>query len=214
MASPTIPSVHLVTDRRLVADLPARVLAALRGLRPRTVAVHLREKDLGGKALLGLARALRRACDEAGQLLVVNDRVDVALAAGADGVHLPSAGIPVADARALLGPAVLVGCSCHSRADVEAALAGGASYGTFSPIFDTPSKRQHGAPVGVEALRDAVAVGLPLVALGGIDAATAPEVRDAGAAGVAAIRAWLVGDDPAGAVRALLGPGGGKPRRP
>ncbi|MGB8932181.1 MAG: thiamine phosphate synthase, partial [Anaeromyxobacteraceae bacterium] len=154
MASHSIPAVHLITDRRLVADLPARVLAAARGLRPRTVAVHLREKELGGRALLALARALRRACDEAGQLLVVNDRIDVALAAGADGVHLPSAGIPVAEARRLLGPEVLLGCSCHSLADVEAAIAGGASYATFSPIYDTPSKRQLGAPVGVEALRD------------------------------------------------------------
>jgi thiamine-phosphate pyrophosphorylase len=200
-----IPALHLVTDRRLVADLPARALAALRGLRPRTAAVQLREKDLGGRALLVLARALRRACDEAGQLLIVNDRIDVALAAGADGVHLPSAGVPVAEARRLLGPAAIVGSSCHSRADVEAALAGGASYATFSPIYDTPSKAQYGAPVGVEALREAAALGLPLIALGGIDAGRAPEVRAAGAAGVAAIRAWLVGDDPAGAARGLLG---------
>jgi thiamine-phosphate pyrophosphorylase len=200
-----IPRLHLITDRALAADLPARALAALRGLRPRTAAVQLREKDLGGRALLGLARALRRACDEAGQLLVVNDRIDVALAAGADGVHLPAAGIPVAEARRLLGPEAIVGRSCHSRAEVEAALADGASYATFSPIYDTPSKREYGAPLGVEALREAAALGLPLIALGGVDAGRAPEVRAAGAAGVAAIRAWLVGDDPAGAVRGLLG---------
>ena len=202
---PSTPGLHLITDRALVADLPARALSALRGLRPRTAAVQLREKDLGGRALLGLARALRRACDEAGQLLIVNDRIDVALAAGADGVHLPSAGIPVAEARHLLGPEAIIGRSCHSRAEVEAALAGGASYATFSPIYDTPSKREYGAPLGVEALREAAALGLPLVALGGIDAGRAREVRAAGAAGVAAIRAWLVGDDPAGAVRGLLG---------
>jgi thiamine-phosphate pyrophosphorylase len=200
-----IPAVHLITDRTLAADLPARVRAALAGLRPRTAVVQLREKDLGGRALLVLARALRRACDEAGQLLVVNDRIDVALAARADGVHLPSEGVPVAEARRLLGPAAIVGRSCHSRADVEAALAAGASYATFSPIYDTPSKARYGAPVGVEALREAAALGLPLVALGGVDAGRAPEVRAAGAAGVAAIRAWLVGDDPAGAVRGLLG---------
>jgi len=201
---PAFPQVHLVTDRRLVPSLPARLSAALRGLKRRTVAVHLREKDLGGKALLELALALRRVCDETGQLLLVNDRLDVALAARADGVQLPSAGVPVADARAFLGPAAIIGCSCHSRAEVERALAGGATFATFSPIFDTPSKREYGPPVGVPALQEAVSVGLPLVALGGIGAPQLAEVRAAGAAGVAAIRAWLEGDDPSAAVRALL----------
>lgn len=201
---PPIPALHLVTDRRLVADLPARVLAALRGLRPRMAAVQLREKDLGGRALLGLALALRRACHEAGQLLIVNDRIDVALAAGADGVHLPSAGVPVEEARRLLGAGALIGRSCHSLADVDSARAAGADYATFSPIHDTPSKREYGAPLGIAALREAAAAGLPLVALGGIDADNAREAREAGAVGVAAIRAWLVGDDPAGAVRGLL----------
>jgi thiamine-phosphate pyrophosphorylase len=182
------------------------VAAALRGLPPRTAAVHLREKDLAGRALLELARAVGKACAEARQLFLVNDRLDVALAAGADGVHLPSAGIPAAEARRLLGPAAVVGVSCHSRADVEAAAASGASYATFSPIYDTPSKRPFGPPLGIEALRDAAAVGLPLVALGGIAPENAAEVRAAGAMGVAAIRAWLVGDDPAAAVRALLAP--------
>lgn len=201
---PPIPALHLVTNRRLVADLPARVLAALRGLRPRMAAVQLREKDLGGRALLGLALALRRACHEAGQLLIVNDRIDVALAAGADGVHLPSAGVPVEEARRLLGAGALIGRSCHSLADVDSARAAGADYATFSPIHDTPSKREYGAPLGIAALREAAAAGLPLVALGGIDADNAREAREAGAVGVAAIRAWLVGDDPAGAVRGLL----------
>jgi len=200
-----IPAVHLITDRRLAPDLPARLAAALRGLPPRTVAVHLREKDLGGRDLLALALAVGKACAEARQLFLVNDRLDVALLVGADGVHLPSAGVPVADARRLLRPGKLVGRSCHARGEVEAARAAGADYATFSPIFDTPSKRQYGAPVGVAALRDAAGAGLPLVALGGIGAENASSVRAAGAAGVAAIRAWLVGDDPAAALRALLG---------
>ncbi len=135
----------------------------------------------------------------------MNERIDVALAAGADGVHLPSAGVPPADARRLLGPDALVGVSCHSAADVSRALDGGASFATFSPIHDTPSKRAYGPPLGIAALRDAARLGLPLVALGGIDPARAAEARAAGAAGVAAIRAWLAAADPAGAVRALLG---------
>jgi thiamine-phosphate pyrophosphorylase len=134
----------------------------------------------------------------------VNDRADVALAAGADGVHLPSAGIPPADARRLLGPAALVGVSCHSTADVARARDGGASFATFGPLHDTPSKRAFGPPVGLAALREAARLGLPLVALGGVDAARAPEALRAGAAGVAVIRAWLEVPDAAAAVRALL----------
>ena len=200
-----LPVVHLITDRALAPDLASRAAAALAGLPPGTAAIHLREKDLGGRDLLVLARTLAGVCRAHRQVLLVNDRLDVAVAAGADGVHLPSAGVPPAEARRLLGPGALVGVSCHSTADVSRALAGGASYATFSPIHDTPSKRPYGPPLGVAALRDAVRLGLPLVALGGIDAPRAAEARAAGAAGVAAIRAWLVGGDPAGAVRALLG---------
>lgn len=201
----SFPRVHLITDRRLAPDLAARIAAALRGLPARTVAVQLREKDLGGRELLALALAVGKACAEARQLFLVNDRLDVAILVGADGVHLPSAGVPVSDARRLLGPAKLIGRSCHSRDEVEAARGAGADYATFSPIHDTPSKRQYGPPLGLDALREAAALELPLVALGGITAENAPEALGAGAVGVAAIRAWLVGDDPASAVRALLG---------
>ena len=200
----SVPVVHLITDRRLVPSLPDAVASAVAGAPPGAIAVHLREKDLEGRALLALARALREICTRAGQRLLVNDRLDVALAAGADGVHLPSAGVPPADARALLGPAALLGVSCHSAGDVLCALAGGASYATFGPVHDTPSKRGLGTPVGVEALRAAAAVGLPLVALGGMTPERAREAFAAGARGVAAIRAWLEAPDPAAAVAALL----------
>ncbi len=198
------PAVHLVTDRLLVADLPAAVRTALRGFPPGAVAVHLREKDLGGRELLSLARAVLRVCEVTGQLLLVNDRIDVALATGAHGVHLPSAGAPPAEARRLLGPARLIGVSCHGEEDVRRALAGGADFATFGPVFDTPSKRSYGPPVGLASLRAAVRIGLPLIALGGVDIAGAPAALAAGAQGVAAIRAWLTAPDPAQAVTALL----------
>ena len=181
-----------------------RVDAALAGLPPGLVAVHLREKGLGGRDLLALARSLGAICRARGQRLLVNDRLDVALAAGADGVHLPSAGVPAADARRLLGSAAIVGVSCHSAEDVARARDGGASYATFSPIYDTPSKRAYGPPVGLAALGEAARLGLPLVALGGVDAARAREVVAAGAVGVAVIRAWLEAPAPAEAVRALV----------
>lgn len=198
------PRLHLVTDRRLVGDLAAAARAALRLLPPRAVAVHLREKDLGGRELVALARALAAACHGAGQLLLVNDRVDVALASGADGVHLPSAGIPPADARRLVGADRLVGVSCHGTADVRRAREGGANFATFGPVFDTPSKRPYGAPIGLAPLREAMAMGLPLVGLGGVDLSNAAEVMAAGAHGVAAIRAWLTAPDPGHATAALL----------
>ena len=198
-----VPVVHLITERRLAKDLVARVSAALAGQPPGRVAVHLREKDLGGAALLALARPLAAACHAAGQLLIVNDRLDVALAAGADGVHLPAAGVPPEDARRLLGPAALVGVSCHSVPDVVRARDAGASYATVSPIHDTPSTRAYGPPLGLSTLAEAARLGLPIVALGGMGPSNAPEAYAAGAHGVAAIRAWLEGDDPVGAVRAL-----------
>jgi thiamine-phosphate pyrophosphorylase len=200
----TLPSVHLITDRRLAPDLPARLDAALQGGPPGSVAVHLREKDLGGAALLALARALWPVCLARQALLLVNDRLDVALAAGAGGVHLPAAGLPPAESRRLLGPARAVGVSCHSLGDVARAREGGASFATFSPIWETPSKLAYGAPVGLATLAAAARLGLPLVALGGVSPGNAAQAFAAGASGVAAIRAWLTGPDPAAAVAALL----------
>jgi thiamine-phosphate pyrophosphorylase len=199
-----VPVVHLITDRRLQPDLAAHAIRALAQLPPGRVLVQLREKDLGGRELLRLSRALVAACHAAGQRLVVNDRLDVALASGADGVHLPAAGIPVSDARRLLGPGGLVGVSCHSADEVRRARDAGASFASVSPIYDTPSKRAYGPPVGLAVLREAAALGLPVIALGGITPARVPEVIAAGAQGVAAIRAWLEGGDPSAAVRALL----------
>jgi thiamine-phosphate pyrophosphorylase len=198
------PPVHLVTDRRLVPDVVSAVRAAVRGLPAGAVAIHLREKDMGGRDLLALARELAAACRDAGQLLLVNDRIDVALAAEADGVHLPSAGVAPSEARRLLGPERLIGVSCHGADDVRRARTGGADFATFGPIFDTPSKRAHGPPVGLAALREAARLALPLIALGGVQVANARDAVAAGASGVAAIRAWLTAAEPAKAVAAFL----------
>jgi thiamine-phosphate pyrophosphorylase len=199
-----LPVVHLVTDGTLVPDPGARLAGVLRGLPAGRVAVHLREKALPGATLFALARALVEVCHAHGQLLLVNERVDVALACGADGVHLPVDAVGPAAARRLLGPSALIGVSCHSAGEVARARAGGADYATFGPVWATPSKARHGAPLGLDRLREASLLGLPLVALGGVEPALAPRAVEAGAAGVAAIRAWLTGPDPAAAVRALL----------
>jgi thiamine-phosphate pyrophosphorylase len=199
----SIPRVYLITDRRVAPLLPA-VEAALRGLPPGTAVVQLRERDLPGAELLGLARELAAACARHGQSLLVNDRIDVALAAGAAGVHLPSAGIPPGEARRWMGPRALIGVSCHGPADVARAREGGADFATFGPVYDTPSKRSYGPPVGLTALQQVATLGLPLVGLGGISEENSLAVWQAGAAGVAAIRAWLSSPDPGAAVRQLL----------
>ncbi len=194
----------LVTDRRATGGRPlVEVIDACLGAG--LPAVQLREKDLPASDLLGLARALRGPTARAGARLLVNDRVDVALAADADGVHLPAAGLPAAEARRLLGPGRLVGVSTHAPAEVEAAARAGADYVVFGPVFDTPSKRPHGPPQGLPALAAAARrASLPVLAIGGITAAEVGAVREAGAAGVAVIRALLGAPDPGAATKELL----------
>jgi thiamine-phosphate pyrophosphorylase len=194
--------VYLVTDRTQTNGRPLLdvVAAALQGgIR----AVQLRERDLTTRELLGLARALRDLTRRHGAALLINDRADIALACDADGVHLPGHSFAVADARALLGPQRLIGVSTHAPAEVAAAAAAGANFAVLGPIYDTPSKRGHGAPLGAAALAAARGAGIPFFAIGGVDVDRAEPVCAAGADGVAVIRAILAADDPASAAAAL-----------
>jgi thiamine-phosphate pyrophosphorylase len=198
---PTVPRLVLVTDRRATGgrDLTLVVERALGAGLP---AVQLRDKDLPGRALWALAERLRAATLRAGALLFVNDRVDVAVAVGADGVHLGEASLAVDVARTLLPPGVLVGESTHT---VAAAAASHADFVFFGPVHETPEKRAFGAPQGEARLALATrAARVPVVAIGGIDAGNAAAARGHGAHGVAVVRAILAADDPAAATRALL----------
>lgn len=122
--------------------------------------------------------------------LVVNDRADIARAAEADGVHLATRSLETSVVRRTFGSDFLIGVSTHSLAEAQAARDGGADFATFGPIFDTPSKRDYGAPLGLEKLSEAARTlaPFPLVALGGITHESAPECLRAGASGIAAIR--------------------------
>lgn len=195
----------LVTDRRVTGDrsLPDVVEACLSaGLRT----VQLRETDLDARSLLDLARRLRALTARYGAQLLINDRVDVALAADADGVHVPAAGLPPEVVRRLIGPKRLLGVSTHAAAEAEAAGRAGADFVVFGPVYDTPSKRPYGAPQGLGALSEVCRrAAVPVVAIGGVTAAHVPEIRAAGATGVAVIRALLEAEDPARATSALLG---------
>jgi thiamine-phosphate pyrophosphorylase len=191
----------LVTDRtqtrgRELATVVGECLAA--GL----PAVQVRERDLGAADLAFLCRRLLGPARDAGAMLVVNDRVDVALAVGADAVQRTHTSLAVDDIRAVAGRRLRIGVSVHSLEDAVDAELKGADWVTYGPVYDTPSKRPYGAPQGPERLAT-VARGLriPVVAIGGITPERVKEVRQAGARGVAVISAILAADSPADATR-------------
>lgn len=208
------PRLYLITDRkatggRALVDVVATALAGIAGsgLDPADVAVQLREKDLDGRALAELGRALRATTAAAGVRLFINDRIDVARAVGADGVHLGGTSLAPAEARAL-APALSVAVSTHGLADVRAAVDESArvAFAVFGPIRDTPSKRAYGPPLGFDALAEAARLSLPvlpLLAVGGLDAHDVPAVLAAGAHGIACIRQIMTATDPADAVQGL-----------
>lgn len=198
--------VALVTQRHLLppGTLPARAAAlAAAGVR----LIQVREKDLAGRRLFHLVeQVLAAVARVAGEQcrVVVNGRPDVALAAGAQGVHLPSRGLPVAAVRRLVPPSFLIGVSTHTPADVEDARAAGADYVFFGPVFPTAT-HPGAAGTGPDGLVPALkaAAGLPLWAIGGIHERTVGDLGQLPLAGVAAMRALLLADDPDLAVRAL-----------
>jgi thiamine-phosphate pyrophosphorylase len=164
--------------------------------------VQLRRKGEEGLALLRLAERCRAVTAAAGVVFVVNDRLDVAMACGADGVHLGQDDLPLSAARSLW-PAGLVGRSTHSLEQALAAQAEGADYIGVGPVFATPTKPGRPA-VGLGLVRDAAAsVRIPWFAIGGIDATTLPSVLDAGARRVAVVRAVCSASDVAAAARSL-----------
>ncbi len=161
-------------------------LAADRGV----TLVQLREKNLSARQLYGLATRAASLVRGTRTRLLVNDRADVARAAGCDGVHLTSVSLEAGIVRRAFGEDFIVGVSTHSLEEARAARDGGADFATFGPVFDTPSKLPYGPPVGPEALREAARAlaGFPLVALGGVSEENVAAVLGAGAAGSAAIR--------------------------
>ena len=149
--------------------------------------LQIREKGAADRLVLELAERARTVAPETLRT-VVNARADIALAAGIAGVHLPASGVSVRAARSLLGFEGLVGLSTHHPREVERAFDDGADYVTFGPVYPTPSKERYGPPPGLPGLAEAVALGGPVLALGGITMERAAECLEVGAYGVAAIR--------------------------
>jgi thiamine-phosphate pyrophosphorylase len=205
---PALPKLHAITDER-VARRPdlEQVAAALAAGAP-GLALHARGHTLSGLEHYQLAVRLRsppsatvRESVGASVRLFVNDRLDVALAADADGVQLGTGSLDVAEARRL-GPSWLVGRSVHAVADALAARAAGADYLLAGPVFPTPT-HPAAAPLGLVGLGAIVAVGLPVIAIGGVTAERIESLRAAGAWGAAAIRALWDAADPRAAARAM-----------
>lgn len=165
-----------------------RQAAALAETAP--VLFHLREKGLDSRRLLALAIAIRQQLADSGSRLVVNERLDIALAGGADGVHLPESSCPP-DAIAKAASGLVVGRSVHSEGAAVDAWKAGVDYLVFGPVFATPSKASFGPPQGLDALSSLCsATPLPVYAVGGLTPANAFACIEAGAHGIAALRAF------------------------
>ncbi|MEA2289950.1 MAG: thiamine-phosphate pyrophosphorylase [Solirubrobacteraceae bacterium] len=166
--------------------------------------VQLRDKVAGDDELLAAATWARDRCTAAGALFVLNDRPDLAVAAGADGVHVGQDDMPVAEARAIVGDAAIVGLSTHSIAQADAGARSGADYIAVGPVHATPTKEGR-PPIGLEPIRHAAAhvTALPWFAIGGLDAETIGAVVGAGARRAVIVRAIAGAPDPEAATRAL-----------
>jgi len=198
-------SLYVVTDRALSrqrSDLDV-VRAALAG---GATVIQLRDKQAGGRQLADTGRALLALTRAAGALLIVNDRVDVAVAIDADGAHVGQEDLGARDARRLLGPGKLLGVSAANAAEAVQAERDGADYIGAGTVFATATKADAGTPIGMEGLAAiSRAVRIPSVAIGGINAANAAACIAAGAIGVAVISAVVSAEDIAGAARHLRG---------
>jgi thiamine-phosphate pyrophosphorylase len=197
-------NLYLITGRSetLGRNLEFVVEEALRG---GVRAVQLRDKSATTKELYETAYELRRLTSRYGAKLIINDRVDVALAVEADGVHIGAASLPMYKVRRLLGEKKLIGVSCHNQVQAITAQEMGADFVTFGPVYYTPSKAPFGDPVGVEKLQTVTAMlQIPVFALGGINKSNCAEVLSSGVRGIALISAILSAPDPRDAARGLL----------
>ena len=177
-----------ITDRRAIGGVPAVLDAIARNIAAGVDWIQIREKDLSAREMLDLTRCALALPNQTGAKILVNTRVDVALAAGAAGVHLPAGSIPPRTWRAITPPGFLIGVSCHTVDEVRAAAAEGADYVVFGPVFSPLSKSSDLGPRGLEALAEATgAVKIPVLALGGITRDRIAACVATGAAGVAGI---------------------------
>ena len=191
MTARSLPRLYLLTDRHQTAQRPllSVVTTALEG---GARLIQLREKDLSTRELYQLAHNLTPLFTLHQAHWLINDRIDLVLALNAPGVHLRTSSLPTGIARQLLGPDRLIGVSTHSQEEVLRAEGEGADFVVLGPVFDTPSKRMYGRPLGLQVLENTCrATRLPVYAIGGITPEHVPELQNLGAYGVAVISSIL-----------------------
>jgi thiamine-phosphate pyrophosphorylase len=194
-----------ITDRRALQPRPLLPLVQ-EAVRAAVDLVQIREKDLATRDLLSLVGAAVGEARQAksGTRVIVNERLDVALAAGAHGVHLGTQSMPAPVVRKNVPKGFLIGVSCHSLREALEAESAGADYAFLGPIFETPSKIRYGPPLGLETLRDVAArVSIPLYALGGITVKRVRSCLEAGATGIAGIAVFQTAESLGERVREL-----------
>jgi thiamine-phosphate pyrophosphorylase len=178
---------YLIGDRNQTVGRPLTQIIREAG-QAGVPAVQFREKDLDLRSQLKHASEIVAITKQLGMKLLINDRIDLCLALDADGVHLPSSGLPVGATRRLLGEKKWIGVSCHSLEEVRRAEAERADFALLGPVYDTPSKRRYGAPLGLDYFRRVKeTTSMPLFAVGGVDRRRLKELFSAGADGVAMI---------------------------
>ena len=196
-------SLYLVTDRSLSKGRPTSEIVA-GAVAGGVTCVQLREKQCGTREFVDEALALKPLLKDCNIPLIINDRLDVALAVEADGVHLGQDDMPITMARAIAGSSLIIGISAESTEDALRAEQEGADYIGISPVFATPTKTDTGPPLGLDGVRKIrELVDIPLVGIGGINELNAAEVIAAGADGIAVVSAIVSADDPAAATRTL-----------
>lgn len=199
-----LPSLYLITDRNLPRHLSLKDVVA-QAMRGGVSFVQLREKDLPTRNLFALAKEMKELVRNSKGKLLINDRVDIALALQLDGVHLGQSGFPVKEARAIMPKQMILGVSTHSLIEAMKAESDGADFITIGPIYPTASKIKYGPPLGLDTLSRTInKIRIPVYPIGGISLENIHEVTEAGGKRAAVISAIIASSDACRAARQML----------